>query len=71
MLEVLFFKNGNTACFKNGAQVPKLQESWLRLYINFLKANKIDPCKVTYMLPSGHLAKVVKTKDSYSWEIST
>jgi hypothetical protein len=33
-----FFNNGNTAVFdKNGKQIPGLQESWLKLYAEFLE----------------------------------
>jgi len=66
MFEVLFFSNGNTAFLKNGKQEPKLQESWLMLYVKFLEEKGIDPLEGTYALPDG-IAKIFKTDSGYNW----
>lgn len=51
--EVWFSYNGNTAAFSGEEQVLELQESWLRLYVKFLRSKGVDPEKVTFYLPGG------------------
>ena len=67
--KAMLFPNGNTAFFKNGSQVPELQESWLQLYVAFVKAHGINPMEVEFTLPDGRRAKLIELEDRYTWEI--
>ena len=42
-MKVIFFPNGNVAVFKDGKQVPILQESWLLLYVLMIAAIGVRP----------------------------
>lgn len=64
---VLFFPNGNTAFFRNGHQVPELQKSWLRLYVDFLERQGVDPTTVKFEFPNKLVAEVFKVEDGYNW----
>ena len=70
---IIFFDNGNTfAADKNGEQIAELQESWFRLYIDFLVGKGIDPTTLDYELPMGH-ASILKYEDEddsifYNWK---
>jgi len=55
--EVMFFSNGNSAVFKDGSQAPELQESWLRLFVEFLKERGVDPEDCNFKMPSGQFAR--------------
>ena len=67
--EILFFQNGNTCVFdENGKQIPKLQTSWLLLYIDFLKNKGIKPEGLKVVLPSAKAATIFKIKDGYNWK---
>ena len=55
-LRVMLFWNGNTVCFEDGVQVPALQASWLRLYVDFLKNQGVDVEGLTMELPNGREA---------------
>ena len=69
-LKVIFFDNGNTACFdEKDNQVSELQTSWLILYAEFLKKNNIDPIKVEFVMPNGRSAKTFSTDSGYNWRI--
>lgn len=68
MNEVMFFSNGNTAFFKDGKQVPELQESWLLIYVNFLKEKgyiQEDIEQIKINLPDGNIAKI----EGNNWRI--
>lgn len=62
-MNVLFFGNGNTAVFVDGAQVPELQESWVLLFAKFLESREIDPTKVRFVFQNGREAKVFRIED--------
>ena len=67
-LKVMFFPNGNTAAFKNGQQVPDLQEPWLLLYVQLLAAVEIDPTEVEFTMPDRSHARVFERDDGgYNW----
>ena len=67
-MKAIFFPNGNTRYFdQNGQQVPELQQSWLLLYVEFLKSKNIDPLTIEYELPNGK-ARLFKTDDGYNWQ---
>lgn len=67
-MKVMFFPNGNTACFENGRQVPELQESWFMLYVQLLAAIGHDPTQIEFTMPNGMRAKVFELEDgSYNW----
>ncbi len=69
-MEVMFFPNGNTACFDEaGQQVPKLQRSYLGLYCELLNSEGIKPEKVKFIMPNGKEARVFKTEYGWNWEI--
>ena len=68
-MEVIFFPNGNTACFDDKGQVPSLQKPYFILYCEFLKSKGINPEDVKFTLPSGAKAKVFKIEDGWNWEI--
>jgi len=55
--EVMFFSNGNTAVFKDGSQAPELQESWLGLFVGFLREKGVDPEDCNFKMPSGQFAQ--------------
>ncbi len=72
-LVVYFFPNGNAAACQNGEQVPPLQVSWLRLFVDHLVAHGVDPTTAEYHLPHGGRARVFRVSDDYgggfSWEV--
>jgi hypothetical protein len=69
-MEVIFFQNGNTACFdKAGKQIPILQKSYMGLYCKFLESQGVKPEEVEFTMPSGAKAKAFKVEDGWNWEI--
>lgn len=74
-MEVLFFQSGSTAVFKDNEQQPKLQESWILLYAQFLKEKGIDPTKVNYKINmNGNIRNVTifEMKDGgYNWKVES
>ena len=68
MLQVRFFPNGNTMAFRDGQQVPSLQESWILLYVQHLVAAGIDPTKVEFTMPNGSRATVFEIEGGYNWQ---
>lgn len=68
-LRIILFANGNTGVFKDGEQVPELQESWLIKFVEFLEASGIEPDKCEIHMPTGGIARLFKTEDGYNWEI--
>lgn len=69
-LECVFMRNGNTAFFKNGQQVPELQKAWIILYFEFLEKHKINPLEVKFQFPDGSRAKAFKTStNGYNWNL--
>lgn len=70
MLKVIFFPSGNTAAFKDGRQVPDLQDSWFMIYVQLLVAVGIDPTEVEFAMPDARRATVFETESgSYNWRI--
>jgi len=70
-MKCMFFCNGNTMFFKNENQVPKLQKSWLKLYLEFLEKQGINPLEVEFDLPDRKEAIPFKTTSGdYGWEIT-
>ena len=68
-MEVIFFPNGNTACFINGEQVPELQESWIVLFIKHLEKNNYNPMDFVIKIPCGE-CKPFKTEEGlWNWDI--
>lgn len=69
-LKVVFYPNGLTGAFRNGEQVPELQESWFQLYLLELVRQGIDPEEVEFILPCGDGASVFETSEGgYNWKI--
>lgn len=70
-MKVIFFDNGNTAVFdEQGNQVPEMQESWLRLFLDYLEAeHREDPVELEITMPGGKRAKVFRTPNGLNWEI--
>ena len=69
-VRVMFFPNGNTACFdEEGEQIPKLQESWFILYLQFLSSNGINPIDIEYDFPLGDKVSVFEIPNGYNWRI--
>lgn len=68
MLKVMFFPNGNTVAFRDGQQVPDLNESWLLLYVGLLVAAGIDPTEVEFTMPNASHATVFEIEGGYNWE---
>jgi hypothetical protein len=67
---VFFFPNGNTAYCDDGEQVPRLQKSWLLLYVDYAVANGVDPTTVEFNLPMGGKARVFKTDEGdWNWRM--
>ena len=65
---VFFFPNGNTCATDGKNQIPKLQESWFKLYIKFLKDQGIEVDEnIVFNMPNGKKAKYMKEWDN--WEI--
>ena len=71
--EVFFFPDGVTAVMdvNTREQVPELQESWLRLFVNFLQAKGIDPTECILTMPNGRKAVIFRLNDvnEYNWRI--
>jgi len=76
-LAVHFFWNGNTAVFRDGQQVPELQESWLVKFVEFLESKGEDPQRFEFHLPNGSIAKLHRLEGAryrmegarWNWEI--
>jgi len=69
-MKVIFFPNGNTVVFKDGRQVPDLQESWFMLYVGMLAALEIDPTQVEFVMPNARRAVVHETSaGGFNWSI--
>ena len=67
-IKVMFFPSGTTAAFRNGQQVPELQEPWFLLYVHLLAACGIDPCDVDFTMPDARQVKVFETEGGgYNW----
>lgn len=67
--EVLFFPNGNTAVFdEDDQQIPELQESWLRVFVEFLESKSVDPLKCRFQMPGRAIARLFKTEEGrWNW----
>jgi hypothetical protein len=69
--EVIFFPNGNTGVFRDGAQRPGLQWPWLRTFVDWLEAQGEDPVPYRYSLPNGCVARLIRSGEGgYNWDIS-
>lgn len=67
--KVVCFPNGNTMVFdEEGKQIPKLQKSWLSLYIEFLKSKGVEPEGLSVKLPDEFEVEIIKTRHGYSWQ---
>ena len=71
MFEIMFFGNGNTSYFEKEKQMPKLQTSWLLLYVDFLEKQGVNPLDGVYIMPDGKKATIFKTREGYNWEFKT
>ena len=68
--KAIFFPNGNTAFFRDGKQVPLLQEPWFMLYVRMIAAAEVDPTKVEFTMPDASRARVFETEDgNLNWTI--
>jgi hypothetical protein len=68
-MRAILFNNGNTGFFDyKGEQVAELQQSWLLMYVNFLKEKGIDPTKIDIELPCGKV-KIFEIPGGYNWQI--
>lgn len=68
---VMFFANGNTAVLDEGGQIPELQESWLLVFVEWLKSRGIDPDQCDIVMPNGDRAILFKTGEgSLSWRLT-
>ena len=67
--KVMLMRHGLTAYFRNGKQVDELQESWFKLYLEFLESKGVDPTQVEIELPSGQRAKPFRTEYGWNWEL--
>ena len=66
--KVSFFKNGLTAAFEDGQQLPQLQESWFVLYLQFIAAAGFDPTEIDFFMPNARSVKVFRLEDgSFLW----
>ena len=68
MLKVRFFQDGNTMAFRDGQQVPDLQESWILLYVQYLVTAGVDPTKVKFTMPGGSRVTVFEIEGGYNWQ---
>jgi hypothetical protein len=69
-VEVFFFPNGNTAVCVDGQQVPKLQRSWLLMFVEFLKESGVDPLTAKFNLPDRSVVTMFETGEgNYNWRI--
>ena len=69
MIKVMFFSSGSTAAFRDGQQVPMLQESWLMLYVQVVVARGIDPTELDIVLPDGRHAKIFEADGTLNWQV--
>lgn len=67
---VFFFPNGQTAVCKDGEQVPALQESWFRQFVDFLISKGIDIEECEFNLPNYQKAKIKKYGEDWNYIIS-
>lgn len=67
-MEVIFFANGNTACLGETGQVPILQKSWMKLYLEFLETQGVNPEDITFKFPNGGVAKAIRIEGGWNWE---
>jgi hypothetical protein len=70
VLECMFFANGVTAVFHDGEQQPRLQQSWLELFAEFLESHGRDPLAYRLIMPDGKKASFFRTEDGWSWRFS-
>ncbi len=67
-VEVMFFANGNTAVFdEKGEQIPKLQRSWLVMFIEMLEKQGFDPTGIIFNTPDARVAHPFIKKEDGSW----
>lgn len=66
-MKVIFFPNGNTACFDDAGQVPILQKSYMQLYIEFLETKGVDPASIIFQLPNGEIARAIRIEGGWNW----
>lgn len=68
---IIFFNNGNTACFdEKGQQIPLLQRPYIGLFCEYLETQGIDPAKIIFTMPDNRLAKPFRTElGSWNWKM--
>ena len=67
---IVFFGNGNTfVSNKDGEQIPGLQQSWFRLYLEFLESKKINIEECYFSMPNNVTAIPFKTENGWNWDI--
>jgi hypothetical protein len=64
---IIFFPNGNTAVFdENGEQMPELQKSWFRLFINSLGECDLDNTEI--IMPDRLRVEIIKLENNeFNW----
>ena len=70
----IIFSDGNTAVFgSDGQQMPELQESWMRLLLNFWESKEIDPTKIQILtIVNGrdcHIHPFKTSEGDWTWRI--
>jgi len=70
---IKFNSNGTTVAYdKSGNQINDYNFSWLRSYLNFLKAFTVDVESIEFIMPNGALkAKITKKDDQLDWLIES
>lgn len=67
-LHIYCFPSGATAVTDGGRQIPELQEPWILLLAQFLKAKGVDVASCTFYLPDQSLARLIAIEGGYRWE---
>lgn len=69
-MKILFFRNGNSAVFGHGQQMPDLQVPWIVLFIQHLEEHGVNPetCEIT--MPDGSRAHPFRTENGWNWRLS-
>lgn len=67
-IKVTFWPNGNVTAFDIAGQVPALQESWFRLYLQYVEEQGFDPTKMQFEGPRGIL-KPFRTEEGWNWSV--
>lgn len=69
-MNVYHFSNGNTVIFDdNGEQMPELQESWFKIFLDSLESKGIDPTTMNFIMPRGEIVEPFKTEHDWNWKL--